>query len=66
MKIKHIYTVERVFDCHEEEAEDEIAFCKGAISDESGEYLYSGPHSKEKIYVDFYKSVDEVKWEKID
>jgi hypothetical protein len=43
MIIKHIYTVVRKYEIDPEELEEETSFFKGAITDEPGEYLYSGP-----------------------
>lgn len=52
MKIKHIYTVVREYEIDPEELDSEREFFCGAITDEPGEYLYSGSSAKETITVE--------------
>ena len=51
MKIQHVYTVTRTFEIDDDELEGSIDFFKGAITDETGEYLYGGTSYDETIDV---------------
>ena len=64
MKIQHIYTVVREYNIDPEELEGEKKFFEGAITDEPGEYLYSGSGDNETISVKM-KVVGETKQNKV-
>lgn len=62
MLTRHVYTVIRTFETPESELEDEVKFFKGAIKDETDEYLYGGAQIDEEVHVKMQKSIDGTLW----
>jgi Neuraminidase (sialidase) len=66
IKVRYTYTVVREGDISSSELEDDIDFFKGAMSDETGEFLYSGTGMEERISVKMEISKDGGKtWEEV-
>jgi Neuraminidase (sialidase) len=66
-KVRYIYTVIREDDIDHSELEETIDFFKGAISDETDDYLYEGSGLGETISVKMEISKDNGKtWETVD
>lgn len=64
MKIRHIYTVIRESEITTNLLKEDIKFFKGAMQDDTGEYLYGGPLGHEEITVSM-EIFKKGKWEKV-
>lgn len=66
INVRYTYTVVREGEIDSSELEDDIDFFKGAISDETDEFLYGGTGLKEHISVKMEISKDDGKtWEEV-
>lgn len=66
IKLKYVFTVIRKSACAPSRLKEEVEYFQGAMTDETGEFLY-GDAGNEEIKVEMFFSKDNGKtWEKVD